>query len=234
MKYFALLLLAATGACTPIDHEQPAGRCVDPADLAASVVEIRTEAQGTAIFTKQQELLTVKHVSNYLHMSDAWQKVKISQRMKTTDDSWFAMDALMRIKHIFSRGLPEELHLLEMREPPFWVAPTVSLRTTPLLAGERVTGIGYAAGNRTIAAGRFIAGAPRVESEDLDGFEGFKLSNETNEYPMQKGASGGGIFDCKGRVIGAIARAYLNGPRPEDDPNVFAVPVQSIAQDVLR
>lgn len=227
MRWIILLLSLTLGACAGMDSRE----CANPASFADSVLKL-DDAQGTSFLTGEREMLTVMHVTVALQMSESWQRIRISQRKVGPGEEWYGANPLMRIKRIYSVGLPEELHLVEMRDPFFWKPPALKLRETPLSLGERVSGVGYSAGKQRFGSGRFVDRAPSIMQ--LRGFGGFAISNDKEEYPLASGASGGPIADCDGRVVGAISKGWFDSERPADAPNIGGVLTHSIAREFAR
>lgn len=222
-SFLALPLLLLAGACA---LPKAADTCADPRALADAIVKL-DRAQGTAIFTKANEMVTVEHVSDSLSMSEAWQDIDISQKLVGPEDSWVSKHALMRVKRIIAAGLPEPLHVLEMQTPLSRPIRTVRLRSKPLSPSERVVAIGYSEGKQTFATGRFVTSdAPQYS---LEGYLGFDFGTAENKYPLQKGVSGGAIFDCDGKVVGVMARGWDRNETRKRNATNYAVPVNSVA-----
>lgn len=218
--HIALFVMLIVGACAVSDPRE----CVDPSTRAQAIVKL-DDAQGTAFLTKPNEMVTVQHVSEQLGMSSDWQLINLSQRQDGPYDSWTARRALMRIKHTFFHNLPEALHVLEIRGPyASEKVATVALREKPLLVGEKVTAVGYAAGMRTFATGYYVG-----RSFGLSPWHGFNLTDGSGSYPITRGASGGPIFDCEGLVVSTIARATGTASYP-GFPNVQGIPVNYLAR----
>lgn len=217
-----ILLFVFFSGCA---DEQDARGCVPAKNLASSVLKI-DRAQGSAFITKPTELVTVKHVAEAVQVSTMWKYIDISQKTELPFDVWNTNTVLMRIKRVFARNLPEELYLLEMQKPLPWSVSVTSLREQPLKVGELATGIGYTHGRMRSATGDFVS---------MREFGGFKMTNGRQQYPLSIGSSGGGIFDCKGgSLVGAIARAHTENASSQSRANVFAVPVHSVAKEILR
>ena len=230
----ALLLLVGCA------DQQDARGCVSARDLASSVLRI-DRAQGSAFITKSTEMVTVKHVADAVEVSSTtWKYVTVSQKTQLPFDVWNTSTVLMRIKRVFARNLPEELHLLEMQKQLTWPVSVTSLRKQPLNEGEPVTGIGYTHGRMRSATGDFVSSKFTLQNSSVTTpmvqkpFSGFKLTNTNQQYPLAYGSSGGGIFDCGGSLVGAIARAHNEKTPSHGRANVFAVPTHSVAKEILH
>lgn len=109
-----------------------------------------------------------------------------------------------------------DLCLLEV--PGASQVPPVPLRETPLRAGEDLVALGY-----------ILGAAPRVSNGTvlrLHDHDGGKVIQSTT--PFTSGASGGGLFDRDGRLVGLMAFKFRAGT-----DNQFSVPAAWIA-DALR
>lgn len=231
----ALLLLLSAGCA---DQQDERG-CASAQSLAGGMLRIERagHAQGSAFMTKPTEMVTVKHVAERLKISHTWQHVSLLQKTQLPFEVWNNKTVLMRRKGVFGSGLPEELHLLEIQEPLTWPVSVVSLRTQPLSYGEPTTGVGYTRGNLRFGSGNFVHEKfplNEASSARTQEFAGFRLTNSYEEYPLSIGSSGGGIFDCRGSLVAVIARAHNEETSSPGRINVFAVPVHSIAKEILR
>ncbi len=91
----------------------------------------------------------------------------------------------------------------------------VPLREGPLQTGEELVALGY-----------ILGAAPRVSNGivlRLHDFDGGKVIQSTT--PFTSGASGGGLFDREGRLVGLMAFRFRSGT-----DNQFSVPVSWIRE----
>lgn len=227
MRLSLLAILLLLGACA---GEQDARGCEPASSLAEGIVRL-DRAQGTAFITKQNELVTVKHVAEALKVSTAWQYIDISQKTRLPFDVWNHGIFRLRLKQVLVSNLAEELYILEMYQPLPWPVSTISLRDRPLREGEAVTGVGYARGQLRFGRGNFLK-ETRPDRASSRRFAGFKLANAYERHPLTVGSSGGGIFDCRGFLTATIARAHNSDTWGAE--NVFGVPVHSVTNALLQ
>lgn len=93
--------------------------------------------------------------------------------------------------------------------------PPVPLRDSPLRPGEELVALGY-----------ILGAAPRVSNGvvlRLHDFDGGKVIQSTT--PFTSGASGGGMFDRDGRLVGLMAFRFRAG-----SDNQFSIPGSWIAE----
>lgn len=93
--------------------------------------------------------------------------------------------------------------------------PPVPLRDTPLKPGEELVALGY-----------ILGAAPRVSNGTvlrLHDYDGGKVIQSTT--PFTSGASGGGMFDREGRLVGLMTFKFRAGT-----DNQFSVPVAWISE----
>lgn len=93
--------------------------------------------------------------------------------------------------------------------------PPVPLRDTPLRPGEELVALGY-----------ILGAAPRVSNGTvlrLHDYDGGRVIQSTT--PFTSGASGGGMFDRDGRLVGLMAFKFRAG-----NDNQFSVPAVWIAE----
>lgn len=237
-----ILILPLLGGCA--DEQQDARGCVSARKLESSILRI-DRAQGSAFLTKPTEMVTVKHVANAIGVSSAWRHIDISQKTQLPFGVWNTSTVFVRTKQVFAQNLSEELYVLELQKPLSWPVSVAKLREQPLKKGDLATGVGYTNGQMRSGIGSFVSSKfalqdssvaaslltrPTVASE----FSGFRLTSAYEQYPLRKGSSGGGIFDCNGFLGATIARAYNEKTSSFSGANVFAVQTHSIAKEISR
>lgn len=198
---FALLL----GACTSTDMtslSSPPSSCASPDEFAESVVKITTRSgTASAIVTTPDEIITVAHVSSVLGLSEHWYAVSVSQLINPSR-TWHVARSRLRIKHVIAAS-PEDIHVLEFAQPLAWHPRIARVRSTPLALGEHVIGIGYPNGSQVIVPGQHRIGGPFAPI--FGNLTHFFFGTSKDGAWINKGASGGGIFDCTGSVVALIS-----------------------------
>lgn len=232
-----------------------AQKCVTPENVIDTTVSITRSfaardydendaitLRGTAWFTKKTEMVAVEHVVEAFGLShDTWHEVTVVQQYPGSI-WWNEVAVLVRIKRVLSDGVPEDLHVLELKEPLPWPIQLAEVRATPFVIGERALGIGYTGGTLTAAVGQYID----VPLRNSNQFARFELVRRTERDVLLSGASGGPIFDCTGRVMAVIARILPESkfgalPRSADgnayllgSVNVLAVATHHVSSELLE
>lgn len=235
MRWIALLSALFLGAC---EHHQSSA-CVGAEKLAHAVVKIEgtgviptTWRQGSGWFLRETEIVTVDHVAEQLGLTrDTWKNILISQRTGPSN-AWQGNNVRVRIKEKFDDSLPEPLHVIELQERLTWQIEVVTIRHTPLRRFEPVAIIGYSAGELLLARGYFV-GAQGLQPTSVSGYLHFNFTLGENKHPTRGGSSGGGVFDCEGRVSASHSRA-TSEYFAEGGTNAFGVAVYPAAKSLIQ
>ncbi len=205
MRMMLLLLTVLLGGCGELQYvsakRSSSPTCVSVADVASQVVKIYNEdVTASAVLTKPNELLTVRHVGDQLGVSRNWREVQIEQQDLVSKKDMRLALRKVRLKQVLQGGDSEDLHVLELSAPLDWNPRPVMVRRAPLHHGDLLRGIGYTDGAFASSFGTFRSDGPVTDA--YNDYVRFEVVYESGKIALGPGASGGGIFDCEGRLVG--------------------------------
>jgi V8-like Glu-specific endopeptidase len=228
------LIVSRDGIAARAEAQEAGTACVDPGELARSVVSIvwsfsqaRRDGAGrefigqraTAWFyTSPRLLVTTAHFANELP-ADGWQEAELRQ---ASVDGEPDMAARVRLRvSVQGRlsddhrsgtgpgtGLEEDLAILELQNP-FPNAQVLDIQTEAPARDAAVLVLGYPAGKMQAARG-----IVRESEDSARKYPGLALLEVqgSNRLLLNAGASGAPVLDCRqGRVI-AVVNGLLTGP----------------------
>ena len=235
-----LIFLLMLGSCAEQSQTAagPPRGCEHADKVAPHVVRLFNGNRiASAIVSGPTELLTVRHVSQGLEIADDWQSVLIAQKDERSEDAWHSAQRLVRLKRTFPGSMEEEVHVLEMASPLDWNPHPTALRTMPLSHRDQVMGVGYTGGLFSSASGHFRTDGPASDARDE--YVKFKMDYAPGARQLHGGSSGGGIFDCEGKLAALISRNLRSeynwlGQLLFGSSNIYAVPVHPVAHEIAR
>ena len=234
MRVPIALLALLLGGCAKDIEVSVARECTAASQLIQKVVKVRNSfGMASAVIVGPKELLTVEHVSEQMRMSSTPQEITVSQQNDSSTNEPRTVKRAMRLKQSFFVDAREELHLWEMDSSLEWNSMPLVFRETPLVHREPATGIGYPAGHLTFTSGEFRTDGP--VKDPFYALAAFRMES----ISFFGGSSGGGVFDCEGRLIGLIARAFDQAPSRFEQiwvgvGNTSVVPAHAIAHMFSR
>jgi trypsin-like peptidase len=244
MRLPLLLLILLVPIAAP---SAAAAGCVDPATLAHGTVSIIRHfdaaepevadgligVRGTGWFLSPTTMVTVAHVTEAMHLSDAaWTALEIA-------DGERRQAVRARLRRIAGAGV-EKIAVIEL-DAPFAGAQTFRPRTEPLVAEERIVSLAYPGSSMRTAGGRFVRYDDR---NTLAGTALLELYDGNDRLALDHGASGAPVLDCEGRVVAVVSNVMTTTIRfmsrairvstAWQEPNVVAVPIQAMQEQAAR
>jgi hypothetical protein len=215
--------------------------CIDPAQLAHSVVSIvrhfddaerdahrgLAAVRGTGWFLSPDTIVTAEHVAAGMQLSTRdWKPLEIVDG----DDSQFIAARIQRLAGFQS----ERLAVVELQRAVS-DARSVAIRREPLVPEEQVMTLAYPAGRPQLVGGRFVRFG---DGGKLAGMALLEMYEGENRLVIDHGASGAPVLDCEGRVAAVVSNVFtqriewahreLRISTAWGMPNVVSVPVQAL------
>jgi V8-like Glu-specific endopeptidase len=228
------VIVSLDGTASRAKAQEAGAACVDPGELARSVVSIvwnfsqaRRDRAGrefvgqraTAWFyTSPRLLVTAAHFANELP-TDGWQEAELRQASRDGEpDTTVRVRLRVSVRGRVSddrlngtgpgAGLAEDLAILELQDP-FPNARVLDIHPEAPAKDATVLVLGYPAGKMQAARG--IVRETENSARRYPGLALFEVQG-SNRLLLNGGASGAPVLDCRhGRVV-AVLNGLLTGP----------------------
>ena len=227
---------------TLVVSAQPAqGACVDPAQLAHSVLSITrhfanmetrqnrnlTGVQGSGWYLSPTTIVTAEHVVAAMELStEDWKPLEIMDG----DGSQLIAARIIRV----AGDQAEKLAVIELQRAVA-AAQIIAIREEPLVPEEPVMTLAFPAGRFHHVSGRFVQFG---DGGKLTGMALLELYEGENRLAVDHGASGAPVVDCGGRVAAVVSNTFTQSlywaqreiriSTAWGTPNVVSVPVQAL------
>jgi V8-like Glu-specific endopeptidase len=228
------VIVSLDGIASRAKAEEAGTACVDPKELARSVVSIvwnfsqarrdRTGREFVAqratawFYTSPRLLVTAAHFANELP-ADGWQEAELRQASRDGEPDTIVWARLrVSVRGRVSDGqqggsgastdLAEDLAILELQDP-FPNARVLDIQPEAPAKDATVLVLGYPAGKMQAARG--IVRESEDSARRYPGLALFEVQG-SNRLLLNGGASGAPVLDCRhGRVV-AVLNGLLTGP----------------------